>query len=229
MININRIQFSRACKRLTYLLLILAAGAMVGCVQLNSLFNPKAEREIVLIKKYYRQGDYQRSLNGCFAITNGSTKGPYYDQALYYSALNCLHRDSKDGDYTKAIYYFRRIIDECPGSSFLPESARWFTLLTDLASQKNEIAVARYALEEKESQLLEKELQLGKKESQLSKKESQLSKNDQKIQNMQSEIDKLKKKIDLLEKVDIQIHQKKKDLKNEPDQGNGEGKSTGIR
>jgi tetratricopeptide (TPR) repeat protein len=205
--GIQSIQFFLSWKKIIYITWLFVFGLVGSCDRLYPVRTDIYTSDLERALQYYRQGDYQRSLQGCLGIIESYPKKPYHDQALYYAALNYLFIGSTDEDYSMALQYFKKVIEECPGSPLLPESAQWVELLTDLAFQKSEIADAQKILKKKQPQLQACRFQLKKIKSQLRQK-------DLEIQSLKLEIDKLKKKIDLLEKVDLQIHQKKRDLQN---------------
>ncbi len=218
--SIHKMHNCFSMKRLFCITVVFAVVAMTSCIQFGSRYFGSGYSDLQRAKKYYRQANYKRSLEICNDLTTRYTRIKYFDQALYYTALNYLQIGLPEKNFENSIEYFKRIIDECPGSRLLPESAGWVTLLTELDSFNCE-------LESKQKTLAEKEAQLSSLNTQLSTKKSQLKDNNKQIRYLQNEVDKLQKKIDLLEKVDLQTHQRKRDLQDATGPGDDQRKDTG--
>ncbi|MCP4715663.1 MAG: hypothetical protein GY868_11145 [Deltaproteobacteria bacterium] len=201
------------------LFLVLAVFCLAGCAGLAPLFQPAGDSNLELLKQFYRQADYHRSLEQGGAIIARGKRDPAYDQALYYMALNYLQIDSRRNDYSRAIACFQRIISECPGSYVLPESAKWFTVLTELVALQDKLAVVRLTRQEQERLISRNASKLDRHQTRIRQLQSQLHDKKGQMQHLRSDVEDLRLKIEMLEKVDLQIHQQKVDLKNAPHSG----------
>lgn len=187
-----------------------------GCSQLNSRAAVPAHDEMFQAKKNFLEGKHRQSLQDCLALISRQPVCAVYDQALYYAALNYVQLNTPEGDYQSAINYFKRLEEECPDSPLKPGSATWVLVLTHLSSEPE-----RDQEDLRENGALLTHLHAGRNASEAKKKEP-AKKKELELKHLRQENEKLKKEIDLLKNVDVQLHQKKKDLNNaesETDEG----------
>ena len=213
---------------------------LIACSQITTgLYNGyqgtgSEARHYTLVQKYYRQGDYQRSLEESLTLISQYPKSTLYDKALFYAALNKLHLGSPDGDYSEASSYFKRLAQECPNSLLQAESNTWIAVLTALSLRDNEIAALQKELGEKKSRLAlfqeekAETMQQLKGEMELKVKQLQRKKS-REIAQLQKEMNRLRKELELLKKVDVQLEQRKKDLRKSGTAGHDKGKNPGSR
>ena len=188
--RIKYIFFQNAKQVLIFGLLL---GALPCCSQVKYFFYSGDHEKYAQIERYYRQGAYQQSLERCAALINGYPGSPLYAQALFYAGLNSVQLHFPDDDYTSARRYFQQVIEKSPNSSLADQSAAWVAVLSrmqrmkqDLLSSEDRWRRCRQTQDEK----------------------------DRAIVKLKTETEKLKKEIELLKKVDLQIHQQKRDITN---------------
>lgn len=175
-------------------------------------------RHYALAQQYFRQGDYQRSLEESLTLISQYPKGSLYDKALFYAALNNLHLGNPEVNYSKASDYFKRLSEECPKSPILAESNAWIAILTSLSMKDKELTTLKKELEEKKSQetFIKEEktetMQQLREEMELRIQQLQEKKN-REIAQLKKERERLKQELELLKKVDVQLEQRKKGLK----------------
>ncbi len=178
------------CRKIgTVIACCFAISLIANCSQ-AMLPHVKYRSEFELIEKYYRQGQYQKSLEQCAAFISAYRESPLYDRALFYAALNNLHLNPPEKSHDTAIQYFNKLLSECPESSLRDASAAWVSVLT--ASDRS-IALLKKELDEKQVQITKAS-----------------AAKDHEIVKLKAEIEKLKKEIELLKKVDLQYQQSKR-------------------
>jgi tetratricopeptide (TPR) repeat protein len=171
----------------------LLLGALPCCSQIIYSSSSKDQQQYAQIERYYRQGAYQQSLEYCDALITGYPGSRFYDQALLYAGLNSVQLHFPDDDYRSALRYFQQVIEKSPNSPLADQSAAWVAVLSRLQrAQQDELNT----------------------EDQLRRCRQTQDEKDRAIVKLKTETEKLKKEIELLKKVDLQIHQQKKDMTN---------------
>jgi tetratricopeptide (TPR) repeat protein len=171
------------------LLMVLCAG----CSLITSTFRGSDRETFEQIERCHRQGQYQRSLEHCAALIAQHPGGTFYDRGLFYAGLSLVQLGPSAENYSRALQYFRKLIQECPQSALMHESTAWVNILSrsaqaqkDLQAQQERISQCRSASDEKDRQ----------------------------IARLKTESERLKKKLELLKRVDLQFQQQKKDMHN---------------
>ena len=181
-------------KNITLIIMLgLFMCGMPCCSQMIYSSANKDQQQYAQIERYYRQGDYQQSLERCAALIAGYPGSPLYAQALFYAGLNSVQLHFSDDDYTSARRYFQQVIEKSPNSSLADQSAAWVAVLSRLQRVKQDA--------------------LGSEEQGRRCRQTQDEK-DRDIVKLKTETEKLKKEIELLKKVDLQIHQQKRGMTN---------------
>jgi len=139
-------------------------------------------------KQQFAGGRYRESLAGCRVIIDGRPGCTFFDQALYYAALNSMKLNQDQAGRVAAARYFRQLIVACPASPYRPEAEMWLAALTDLSGHNNAMEA------------------------------DSLKKKDQEIKRLRAEVQRLNREIDLLKNVDVLMHRQKKDLDDGPDE-----------
>lgn len=214
-------RFFPAWKRTHFILMTGLIMLAAGCSQLNYQCKVAANDEMSQAKRFFLEGKHRQSLQDCLAIISRYPACAVYDQALYYAALNYVQLNTPDGEYQGAIKYFKRLEEECPGSLLKPGSATWVLVLTHMTSE-----VDKDQEDPKENGAPLAYLPKGRAID--VKKKDPDKKKDSELKNLRLENEKLKKEIDLLKNVDVQLHQKKRDLNN-AESGTDEGKDSHSR
>ena len=168
-------------------------AALPCCSQVKYFFQDEDQQQFAEIDRYYQQGAYQQSLERCAALIAGYPGSPLYAQSLFYAGLNSVHLHFSDDDYTSARRYFQQVIEKVPNSPLADQSAAWGAVLSRLQRVKQD------ALNSEEQGRRCRQTQDEK---------------DRDIVKLKTETEKLKKEIELLKKVDLQIHQQKRDITN---------------
>jgi len=175
------------------LMLGILLGVLPCCSQVKYFFYSGDQEQFAQIERYYRQGAYQQSLEHCAALITGDPGSPFYAQALFYAGLSSAQLHFPDDDYSSAQRYFQQVTEKFPNSSLADQSAAWVAVLSrmqrmkqDLLSSEDRWRRCRQTQDEK----------------------------DRAIVKLKTETEKLKKEIELLKKVDLQIHQQKRDITN---------------
>jgi tetratricopeptide (TPR) repeat protein len=171
------------------LLMLLCAG----CSLITSTFRDSDSETFEQIERSYQLGQYQRSLDQCAALIAQHPGSAFYDRALYYAGLSLVQLGPAAENYSRALQYFQKLIQECPQSARMHESATWVNLLSrslqaekDLQAQQERISQCRSASDEK----------------------------DRRIAGLAAENERLKKELELFKKADLQFQQQKKDMHN---------------
>jgi hypothetical protein len=167
----------------------------------------KMPGELCAVQQQFAAGQYRQSLQGCQSIIASRPGCPPLDEALYYAALNCLRMNSDESGKLQAVQHFKRLIDECPKSSLLPEAEVWLAALKP-PPEKTGKGHAPPGVDAG-SAPSGHEVSL----------RHELKKKDQEIKRLHSEIIHLNREIGLLKNVDVQLNEQKKDLDNGPDEG----------
>ena len=166
---------------------------MSGCSSVAYLSAPRDQQLSADIEHTYRQGAYQQSLEHCEALIRDFPGSPYYARALLYAGLNCLQLHYLDDDYRSALRYFEQVTEKVPDSPQADQAHAW-------------IAVLSRALQVKQDMLNAEALNTRCRQS--------LDEKDRRLVKLKTETEKLKKEIELLKKVDLQMHQQKRDMGN---------------
>jgi len=186
-----------AVRRLTrYLCIGVLITGLIGCAGMSKP-GPDMASDLYTIKQQFAGGKYRESLQGCLAIMASSPGCTALDQALYYAALNSLRIDPGHGGRSEAANYLQRLIKDCTGSPYRPEAEIWLAVLTSPENSS---------------------LQVGDVFTDITGSNDSLQKKDQEIKRLHSEIVRLTREIDMLKNVDVQLHQKKKDRTDGPDE-----------
>jgi outer membrane protein assembly factor BamD (BamD/ComL family) len=166
---------------------------MSGCSSVAYLAAPRDQQLSADIEHTYRQGAYQQSLAHCEALIHDFPGSPFYAQALLYAGLNSLQLHYLDDDYRSALRYFEQVKEKVPDSPQADQAQAW-------------IAVLSRALQVKQDLLNAEALNARFRQS--------LDEKDRRLVKLKTESEKLKKEIELLKKVDLQMHQQKRDMSN---------------
>ena len=178
----------------------------LGCAGIQQR-EQKMSGELCAVKQQFAAGQYRQSLQGCRTIMDSRPGCPPLDEALYYAALNSLRMDPGEIGRLQAGQYFKRLVDECPTSSLLPEAEVWLAALKP-SPEKAGKGHAQPGVDAG-SAPSGHEVSL----------QHELKKKDQEIKRLRSEIIHLNREIGLLKNVDVQLNEQKKDLDNGPDEG----------
>jgi len=188
--RIKYIFFQNAKQVLIFGLLL---GALPCCSQVKYFFQDEDQQQFAEIDRYYQQGAYQQSLERCAALITGYPGSPLYAQALFYAGLNSVQLHFPDDDYSSAQRYFQQVMEKFPNSSLADQSAAWAAVLSRLQRIKQDALST---------------------EDQWRRCRKTQDEKDREIVKLKTETEKLKKEIELLKKVDLQIHQQKRDITN---------------
>ena len=183
--------FFQNAKQVLFFGLLLAA--LPCCSQVKYFLQDEDQQQLAQVERYYRQGAYQQSLERCAALITGYPGSPLYAQALFYAGLNSVQLHCVDDDYSSARHYFQQVIEKFPNSSLADQSAAWAAALSRLQRIKQDALST---------------------EDQWRRCRQTQDEKDREIVKLKTETEKLKKEIELLKKVDLQIHQQKRDMTN---------------
>ena len=175
------------------LVLILLLATLPCCSRVRYLYQDEDQQQLAQIERYYRQGAYQQSLERCAMFIERYPESPHYDIALFYAGLNSVQLRIADDDYASALRYFQQVIEQFPDSALADQSAAWVNALSRLQRLKK--------------------IEMNKEDQARRCRETQDEK-DREIVKLKTERERLKKEIELLKKVDLQIHQQKRDMTN---------------
>jgi hypothetical protein len=171
----------------------LALAVCAGCSKVGDAFHAGDRDTSAQIERSYRQGQYQRSLEQCAAVIAQHPGSAVYDRALYYAGLNLVQLGPASDNYSRALHYFQKLLQERPDSALIDESTAWVKLLS-LSAQTH------------------RELQ--QRQSQISQYGGLYDEQARQIVRLKAENERLKKELELLKKVDLQLQQQKKDMHN---------------
>ena len=171
------------------LLMLLCAG----CSLSTSTFRGSDSETFEQIERSYQLGQYQRSLDQCAALIAQHPGGAFYDRALFYAGLSLVQLGPAAENYSRALQYFRKLIQECPQSALRHESTAWVNILSRSAQAQKE---------------------LQEREARIAQCRSASDEKDRRIARLAAENERLKKKLELLKRVDLQFQQQKKDMHN---------------
>jgi tetratricopeptide (TPR) repeat protein len=171
------------------LLMVLCAG----CSLFTSTFRGSDSETFEQIERSYQSGQYQRSLDQCAALIAQHPGGAFYDRGLFYAGLSLVQLGPAMENYSRALQYFRKLIQECPQSALRHESTAWVNILSRSAQAQKE--------------LQEREVLIAQCRSASDEK-------DRRIARLAAENERLKKELELLKRVDLQFQQQKKDMHN---------------
>ncbi|MCX5897144.1 MAG: hypothetical protein NTY29_03005 [Proteobacteria bacterium] len=172
--------------------LLAALGA--GCSLITSTFRGSDSETFEQIERSYQLGQYQRSLDQCAALIAQHPGGAFYDRALFYAGLSLVQLNPTAENYSRALQYFRKLIQECPQSALRHESTAWVNILSRSSAQA------------------QKELQ--EREARIAQCRSASDEKDRRIARLAAENERIKKELELLKRVDLQFQQQKKDMHN---------------
>jgi len=171
------------------LLMVLCAG----CSLFTSTYRGSDSETFEQIERSYQLGQYQRSLDQCAALIAQHPGGAFYDRALFYAGLSLVQLNPSAENYSRALQYFRKIIQECPQSALRHESTAWVNILSRSAQTQKE---------------------LQQRQAQISQYGGLYDEQARQIVRLKAENERLKKKLELLKRVDLQFQQQKKDMQN---------------
>ena len=163
------------------------------CSQIIYSSSSKDQQQYAQIERYYRQGAYQQSLERCAALITEYPGSPLYAQALFYAGLNSVQLHFPDDDYRSAQRYFQQVTEKFPDSPLADQSAVWGAVLSRLQQAKQDVLST---------------------EDKVRRCRQTQDEKDRALVKLKTETEKLKKEIELLKKVDLQIHQQKRDMSN---------------
>jgi tetratricopeptide (TPR) repeat protein len=164
-----------------------------GCSLITSTYRDSDSETFEQIERSYQLGQYQRSLDQCAALIAQHPGGAFYDRGLFYAGLSLVQLGPIAENYSRALQYFRKLIQECPQSAFRHESTAWVNILSRSAQAQKE--------------LQEREVLIAQCRSASDEK-------DRRIARLAAENERLKKELELLKRVDLQFQQQKKDMHN---------------
>jgi len=113
--------------------------------------------------------------------------------ALFYAGLNSVQLHFPDDDYRSAQRYFQQVTEKFPDSPLADQSAVWGAVLSRLQQAKQDVLST---------------------EDKVRRCRQTQDEKDRALVKLKTETEKLKKEIELLKKVDLQIHQQKRDMSN---------------
>ena len=171
--------------------LLAALGA--GCSLITSTYRGIDSETFEQIERSYQLGQYQRSLDQCAALIAQHPGGAFYDRGLFYAGLSLVQLGPAAENYSRALQYFRKIIQECPQSTLRHESTAWVNILSRSAQAQKE---------------------LQEREARIAQCRSASDEKDRRIARLAAENERLKKELELLKRVDLQFQQQKKDMHN---------------
>jgi tetratricopeptide (TPR) repeat protein len=171
------------------LLMVLCAG----CSLITSTYRGSDSETFEKIERSYQLGQYQRSLDQCAALIAQHPGGAFYDRALFYAGLSLVQLGPAAENYSRALQYFRKLIQECPQSALRHESTAWVNILSRSAQAQKE---------------------LQEREVLISQCRSASDEKDRRIARLAAENERLKKELELFKKADLQFQQQKKDMQN---------------
>ena len=171
--------------------LLAALGA--GCSLITSTYRGSDSETFEQIERSYQLGQYQRSLDQCAALIAQHPGGAFYDRALFYAGLSLVQLNPTAENYSRALQYFRKLIQECPQSALMHESTAWVNILSRSAQAQKE---------------------LQEREAQIAQCRSASDEKDRRIARLAAENERIKKELELLKRVDLQFQQQKKDMHN---------------
>jgi TolA-binding protein len=163
------------------------------CSQIIYSSSSKDQQQYAQIERYYQQGAYQQSLERCTALITEYPGSPLYAQALFYAGLNSVQLHFPDNDYRSAQRYFQQVTEKFPDSPLAVQSAVWGAVLSRLQQAKQDVLST---------------------EDKVRRCRQTQDEKDRALVKLKTETEKLKKEIELLKKVDLQIHQQKRDMSN---------------
>jgi capsule polysaccharide export protein KpsE/RkpR len=151
------------------------------------------ERGLAAYERSYRQGQYQRCLEQSEALIQQHPGSAGYDRALWYAGLSLVQLDPPAENYSRAMVYFSKLLQQCPESGFAGAAAAWVKVLSGIARNRQE-------LQQLQAQLSQCSRASDEQASQAAR--------------LKAETGRLKKELELLKRVDLQLQQQKKDMHN---------------
>ncbi len=165
-----------------------------GCSLITSTYRGSDSETFEQIERSYQLGQYQRSLDQCAALIAQHPGGAFYDRALFYAGLSLVQLGPAAENYSRALQYFRKLIQECPQSALRHESTAWVNILSRSRSGAKRAA--------------------GRDRHGFHSAAAHSDEKDRRIARLAAENERLKKKLELFKKVDLQFQQQKKDMHN---------------
>ncbi len=98
----------------------------------------QADRDLMHGQKLLKEGDYQAALKINEEVLS-AVKGFPGDRALFNMGLIYAHYDNPARDFSKSIHYFRRILNEYPGSSLELQAKLWVDTLNAIVQLKQDV------------------------------------------------------------------------------------------
>ncbi|MBU3948890.1 MAG: hypothetical protein KJ882_05065 [Proteobacteria bacterium] len=177
---------------LTCIIIVFDISVFSGCA-LN------AKHKLMETQDLMTQGDYNLALEKDQQILKECPQ--IGDYALFHMGLILAHPDNPDKDYKNSLKYFKKLIEEFPGSNLRNDAQIWASLLNGVIKQQAEAIrlIEKINLLKSDNQIKDKKIDELQKNNQIK---------DKKAEELQQQIEKLKE-IDL----NIQIKKRSVNLK----------------
>jgi len=125
----------------------LIALALDGCATLQGTKiyvteKVEAYQSLHRGKKLLAQGDYEGASIENLKILSLALHGPPEDEALFNLGSICAHPENPQKDYEKSLFFFKRLLEDFPQSSWSERARIWVGLLQEnekLTQKKEEL------------------------------------------------------------------------------------------